>query len=302
MQGYAHLLLFAFALTVFSCSANQNEKQLAPAADMLVQNISSSAAVTGTKDSGRHFLRTADIKFKVKDVAAATYGIENIVSRHGGFIRYTNLASQVNDKAVIRLSPDSSMELTRYAVTNTITLSVPNNRLDTTLKELPVHIDYLDYRVIKAEDVSLQLLANSLETKRSEKFQQRLEDGVVRNRKKLAETTEAEHRLMVARQAEDEAKLASLDLNDRINFSTVTIDIYQNEGVLRRMVAYEKELPAYQPGFIAALKDSALQGWLIVEYILLIVVRFWALILIGIAGYIVYKKYAAMGRWVHPKN
>jgi hypothetical protein len=273
-----------------------------PATDQLAQTISSSAAVMNEKDSGRKFLRTTDLKFRVKDVATATYGIENIVSRHGGFIRYTNLASQVNDKSVIQVSPDSSMEITRYAVTNTITLSVPNNLLDTTLKDLAVHIDYLDYRVIKAEDVSLQLFANSLETNRSEKFQQRLGNGVDQNRKKLAETTEAEQRLMAARQAEDEAKLANLDLNDRVNFSTVKIDIYQNEGVLRQMVAFEKEIPPYRQGFFAALKDSIVQGWFIVEYILLLVVRFWVLILIGIGGYLLIKKYAAMVRWVNPKN
>jgi hypothetical protein len=300
---HRNLLMAIFTVFIlFSCSANQTEKQLMPATDQLAQTISSSAAVMNEKDSGRKFLRTTDLKFRVKDVATATYGIENIVSRHGGFIRYTNLASQVNDKSVIQVSPDSSMEITRYAVTNTITLSVPNNLLDTTLKDLAVHIDYLDYRVIKAEDVSLQLFANSLETNRSEKFQQRLGNGVDQNRKKLAETTEAEQRLMAARQAEDEAKLANLDLNDRVNFSTVKIDIYQNEGVLRQMVAFEKEIPPYRQGFFAALKDSIVQGWFIVEYILLLVVRFWVLILIGIGGYLLIKKYAAMVRWVNPKN
>jgi Domain of unknown function (DUF4349) len=302
MQYRNLLMVIVTVIILFSCSANQNEKQLAPDADMLVQNISSSAAVMSTTDSGRHFLRTADIKFKVKDVAAATYGIENIVSRHGGFIRYTNLSSQVNDKSVVQVSPDSSMEITRYAVTNTITLSVPNNRLDNTLKDLAVHIDYLDYRVIRAEDVSLQLLSNSLANKRSEKFKQRMENGVSNNRKKLAETTEAENLLMKTQQTSDEAEITNLDLTDKVNFSTVKIDMYQNEGVLNQMVAFEKQVIPYQQDFFSAFKDSIAAGWSIIEYVVLLVVRLWAVILIGIGVYLLIKKYSAGVRWVQPKS
>ena len=292
MQHRTIIMAFVIVIILFSCSASQDEKLLIPAADPLAQTISSSAAVMTATDSVRRFLRTADLRFKVKDVATATYGIEHIVSHHGGFVSYTNLSSQINNKSIIQVSADSSIEITRYTVTNTITLSVPNNRLDTTLKELAGHIDYLDYRVIKAEDVSLQLLSNALENKRSDKFQQRLENGVDKNRRKLTETTAAESLLMKTQQSADEARLANLDLTDRVNFSTVKIDIYQNEGVLNRMVAFEKEIIPYQEGFSAALKGSIQAGWSIVKYIILLIVRFWALILIGIGVYLLLKKYA----------
>jgi hypothetical protein len=302
MQHRTILVAFVIVMILFSCSANQDEKQLIPAADQEVQNISSSAAIMNANDSNRRFLRTADLKFKVKDVATATYGIENIVSRHGGFVRYTNLASQVNNKSVFQVSADSSMEITHYTVTNSIILSVPNHQLDTTLRDLAVHIDFLDYRIIKAEDVSLQLLSNSMANKRSEKFQQRLENGVSNNRKKLAETTDAENQLMKTQQTADEAEIANLDLTDKVDFSTVKIDMYQNEGVLNQMVAFEKEVVPYQQDFFSAFKDSIAAGWNIIEYVVLLVVRLWAVILIGIGVYLLIKKYSAGVRWVQPKS
>jgi hypothetical protein len=302
MQHLTVLMAFVIVAILFSCSANQNDKQELLTADRLDQPVSSSAAVQHTKDSGRHFLRTADLRFKVKDVATATYNIENIISRHGGYVSYTNLASQVNNKSITQVSADSSLEMTRYTVTNMITLSVPNNRLDTTLKDLAGHIDYLDYRVIKAEDISLQLLANTMENRRSEKFQQRMEREVAKNRKKLAETTDAENRMMNTEQKADEATIANLDLTNRVNFSTVKIEIYQNEAVLNQMIAFEKEIEPYQQGFPAALKDAVVAGWSIIEYVVLLVVRLWAVILIGIGVYLLIKKYSAGVRWVQPKN
>ena len=43
-----------------------------------------------------------------------------------------------------------------------MTLRVPNTTLDGTLKEIASNIDILDYRVIKANNVDLDLLSNSL--------------------------------------------------------------------------------------------------------------------------------------------
>ena len=58
--------------------------------------VSSTAAVENNKDSTRKFIRTADLKFKVKDAIRSTYDIENIIVKQGGFVTYTNLASTIN--------------------------------------------------------------------------------------------------------------------------------------------------------------------------------------------------------------
>ena len=52
--------------------------------------IASSAAVE-PKNSKRKVIRTADIKFKVKNVPKTTYAIEDATTKFGGFVTYTNL-------------------------------------------------------------------------------------------------------------------------------------------------------------------------------------------------------------------
>ena len=128
-------------------------------------NLSSSAAVVNKKES-RKFVRTAELKFKAKNVAKTTYTIENITGRMGGFVAYTNLQSNIKSESTNKISADSSVITKHFTVENSMTLRVPNTMLDSTLKAITPLVDYLDFRVIKADDVSIQLLSNQMSKKR----------------------------------------------------------------------------------------------------------------------------------------
>jgi hypothetical protein len=132
------------------------------AKDQTSKSISSSAAVETNKNGNRRFIRTADLKFKVKSVVKATYGIEDIVGQQGGFVTYTNLYSTIDYVNSTAISADSTLETTHFTVLNSMTIRIPNRKLDTTLKAIAKHIDYLDHRIITADDVALQLLSNDL--------------------------------------------------------------------------------------------------------------------------------------------
>ena len=142
------------------------------------EGFMSSSAAKVNKDSTRKFVRTAEMKFKVKDVRKATFSIEDIIARHDGFVTYTNLNSTVDYKTYTAMSPDSMLETWFYTVANDMVVRIPNTTLDTTLKEIARHIDYLDYRVIKAEDVTLNMLSNQL-------MQMRLKSHTTRKSDKL---------------------------------------------------------------------------------------------------------------------
>jgi len=207
--------------------------------------ISSSAAVESNKNGDRKFVRTAELRFKVKNVIRATYRIEDIASRHGGFVTYTNLNSTIDNVNTTKISADSSLETTYFTVVNSITIRVPNTKLDTTLKDIAKHIDYLDYRIIKADDVALDVLANELTQKRSAKTEKRLADAIDTRGKKLNETVQSEEILSNKQEQSDNAKIANLSLNDKINFSTITLSIYQRQDIKRELISNHKNITAY---------------------------------------------------------
>lgn len=279
-------------LTSYACNQADNKQQFEVAIKDSISSkkISSDAAVEENRDSERKFIRTADIKFKVKNVADATYNIENIIHKNAGFVTYTKLESIINNTTTTPVSSDSSVETTYYNVVNTITLRVPNTALDTTLKEIAKNVDYLDSRTIVAEDVALQILSNKLVQKRIEKNEQRLVNAVDNRGKKLSETNNAEDVILNRQEQSDNAFIKNLSLNDQVNYSTVTINIYQREAVKREVIANTKNISAYEQSFGSKVIDEVKKGWRVLADLILVLIKFWGVILITLVLLFIYKK------------
>lgn len=260
------------------------------------EGASSMAAVVNKQDTARKFVRTADLKFKVKNVVKSTYDIEDITSRHGGFVTNTNLASNVDNVTITQASEDSSLETTMYNVTNSITIRVPNTQLDTTLKDISRNIDYLDYRNIKAEDVALQLLSNKLTIKRAAKNTERLSGDIDKQGKKLPETTNAEEVLLGKQERADEARISSLSLLDQVNYSTITIYLYQRQAIKHELIATNKPIHEYEPSFFTKIGESFQVGWEVLESVIVQLAKLWALLLVGVVGYVLYVKVWRKGK------
>ena len=284
------LLLFGFAFACKQAEALDNATEAAADSTAVESTISSNASVQ-KKESNRKFVRTADLKFKVKNVAKSTYAIENIVAKNGGFVTFTDLKSNINEKSETKISQDSTLETTRFTVDNTITLRVPNTQLDTVLKSMVNQIAFLDSRLIKADDVSLQLLSNKMAQKRLTSHQKRLEKGIDTKGKKLNDITNAEDKVLGRQTENDETVLQNLSLEDQVKYSTVTLYLYQRESVLQEMVANEKSINAYRPHIGLQIWDSLKTGWFMFEAIIAFIVQLWTLLLIAVLGIFAYRKY-----------
>jgi hypothetical protein len=293
MKTLILISVLAIATCFTACGPGNRERMNEPAMTDSTSNafISSSAAVENNKDTTHRFIRTAELKFKVKSVIKATYDIEDLTKRLGGFVTYTNLNSNTDNVSTSAISADSSLEITHYTVSNSITIRVPNTRLDTTLKEISKNIDYLDYRIIKADDVALQILSNNLTQKRSAKNEVRLINAIDNRGKKLPETANAEEVMLRKQEQADEAKVANLALQDQINFSTINLNIYQRQTIKRELISNDKNIQAYEPGFGSKVLEALKFGWNILEAFILFLVQLWGLFVFGIIAWVVYRKF-----------
>lgn len=285
------LILLGIIAAIISCKKSEAaSEELASDIKMTADTISSSAAVE-KEGSTRKFVRTADLKFKVKNVTHSTYVIENITNKFDGFVTYTNLQSNVINKFETKISQDSILETTHYNVENNIIIRVPNKRLDTVIKSIARQIDFLDYRIIKADDVSLKMLSNQLSQKRSGINEKRVEKAIDTKGKKINDIMEAENNLANQKEQNDNSKLENLSLQDQINFSTLTIQIYQRESVKQEMIANTKDYNYYKPNIGIRIMDSLKTGWYVLLDVLVLIIEIWWLLFIGIGGFFLYKKY-----------
>jgi Domain of unknown function (DUF4349) len=288
MRNY--ILLTGILCTVMGCQQQENKNT---ELDLSVNKmpISSSAAVENNKDPERKFIRTADVKCKVTNVVNTTTDIENICTAQGGFVIYTNLTSNIDDHNETAISVDSILETTHYTITNTMTLRVPNTKLDSTLKDIAKLIDYLDYRIIKADDVSLQILANNFTQKRATNNYNRITNDIENNRKKLSETTDAEEIVLSKQEQADNAKIANLSLNDQIKYSTVNLSIYQRQGIKRAILFNENNIEKYEIGFGYKLLEGLSYGWNLLKAFFVVLSKLWSVFLCGFLIYVGCKWY-----------
>lgn len=287
-----HLLSIGLLTTLVGCSSGEQKMASEEATSDTISVLSSPAATNNPQDSTHQFIRTADLKFKVRDVRKATTYVEDITAKYKGFVTYTNLTSHVDYKNEVTVSADSTLETTHYTVENELTLRVPNMTLDSTLREISSLVQHLDYRIIKADEVGLARLGNTLAQKRLKKHEERLTKAIDQKAKKLTESTNAEDHLLAKQEWQDQAQINNLQLLDQINFSTVKIQMYQRQIIVRELIENDRNIEEYQPNFFAKVRESVKDGWYILEELLLFFTELWGIIILIIAGFFAYRKYA----------
>lgn len=256
-----------------------------------ISSGSSNAAVENPLDTMHKFSRTADIKFRVGNVEKATYKIEDIVTRHGGFVTYTKLSSTIDNSAKTLISADSTAETSSFTVINSMVIRVPNTKLDTTLKDISKLVGFLDYRIIKATDILKQQRTNDLLQRRTANYNHRLAHDIDLQPKKLETTAITEETLLNSQANIDNAQMENQLMEEQYKFSTVKLEIYQPQATTTIITATAKQTPVYEAGLGIRLLDSLKFGWNILEVIFVAITSFWVFILMGITGYLVYKKY-----------
>lgn len=292
----AGTLAVIIAVVLFSCKkaeipAEETADYATAVADSAtVGNTQKKTTETPKKVEKRKLIRTADIKFKVKSVVQSTNLIENTTRKWGGLVTYSNLQSTINDQISTKVSQDSTLETTKYKVENTITLRVPQQNMDTVVKEIAKEIDYLDYRLIKADDVALRLLSNELLQKRSATNEKRIANAIDTKGKKINDIINAETQLENKKAQSDSSAIENLSLQDQINYSTITLQLYQREVVKQELVANEKQGYYFEPSIGIQILDALQSGWFHLLSLVVLLLKLWWLALIGLVIYWIFKK------------
>lgn len=260
--------------------------------------FTSNAARPGAIDSLKKFIRSADLYFRVKNTAAATLEIEDIATRHGGFVTSSQLATNIDLQHITPVGRDSAIETTRYTVQTRIVLRVPNRQLDTVLRAIGRLSEFYHHRNISAEDVSLQMLEKELK---------QLREGIYRAALEVSpenETLPKADRARESRAAGDQARLEKMRIEDEIRYSTVQISVYQAPKIRQTTIA-NTDIPLPRKPFAARCADALHAGSEIITFCFLGILHLWGVFLLFAAIYAGWKrwnKHYQKGRTVAQKS
>ncbi|MBA3683304.1 MAG: DUF4349 domain-containing protein [Bacteroidetes bacterium] len=288
--GIKFFLLLLVSVILFSCgpSASYKAEQEAATASssesaMITDSVAAYAKgiATDTINGLTHnFIRKADLKFKVDNVLNSSKKIEDIVTGYGGYISSSELTSNKNYTQSTQINKDSVLEQTFYTTTNHISLRVPNQKLDTVLRQISDLALFIDYRTLHSDDVKMKLFSNKLAENRYKNYTNKLQQKAEKVTTKQSQVLSTQENILAKQTSADEKRIESYELADQVNYSTITLEAYQAQTVMKQLLAVQEHIEPYQASFFSKLGDSFLNGFKILKEFVLGLISIWGLLLI----------------------
>lgn len=298
--------LFVIAATgavVLLTQCGQSAKELQEKAVRETQTVSDSSPkpaaaemnnldVKFTAPEGKKFIRTAEARFRVANVRKATETIENMAAEAGGYVTYSYLRNNETDRSRDRISRDSVLISRQVVVQNDIVLRIPNENLDTLVRRLNKLVLFLDYRIIKMDDVTYTMLARQKAAERLKAYDERQKGHIDEGKLKSKETRSAEEDRLQKQTMADENEIRNLELEDQVKYCNFTVIIYQSPVIVTETVG-EVNVDAYRPNLFVRIWEALGDGWVIFEAFIVFMFRIWWLFAIGaviVGGIVVFKR------------
>ena len=277
--------------TIFACSKKESVDSASYselAKEVVVDSASASDQVSYAANQqipDKKFVKTADVDMEVKDVYEATIFIEKQLKDIGGFVTVSRLQSNVTSEDTYETSDSEATLVKKYQTENRMQVRVPTEKLGDFLTFINDKKLFLNSRIITAEDVTNNAKIAELETKKLEKTGEVI-DKMKNNGDKVDRT---ENNLS----QNNDQQIQNLQLADNLEYSTV--DIYIKEPKVRVAeiaVTNTKNIDnKYKFNFFYDLKNAFVEGFYLIQKIIVRLVTIWPIVLIGaIAFYFLRKR------------
>lgn len=273
-------LAAALLLGIYSCKKGEvssSDLEAYATADSAAVVSDSISSVASMKVKDKQFIKTADVNMEVKDVYETTISIEKSVQELGGFVTQSNLQSNVISEETYNTSDENAVLVKKYQTENRMQLRIPTERLGELLTLINDKKLFLNSRQINAEDVTSSIKYAQLESKRIEK-----------NSKNISELKSNKDKVELDNQnmAEgNQQKLANMDVTDNLKYSTV--DVYIKEPKIRVAeiaITNTKSIDdKYMFDFLYSAKSAFVEGYYLIQKIVVGLITIWPILLIGIA-------------------
>ena len=228
------------------------EKQESP--DKKAQNTPLQSPPPVPADWNKQIIKNAVLEMYVSDAKSSGNAIKEAVRSTGGYIASASEAqtsSQIKNEMVIR---------------------VPREKFDELLDRLSGYADSVSQKNMTSEDVSDEFIDTKARMQAKEKVKDRYYD-FLKQARNIEEVLKVQNEI---RNLQEEIESAA----GRINYiqhqsalSTIRLSFFQQLS--------PQPTPQNEYGFWRALKESVLDGWLMVQTLIIILVKIWPLWLLG---------------------
>ncbi|WP_051691944.1 DUF4349 domain-containing protein [Pedobacter borealis] len=271
-----NIIAIAIILALFGCNAEKK--------DYASTDKGSMADTTATVElPAEKIIKTADMRFRVKDVQNTKEQLSKTIKAEGGTVAEFSIESSIQETDKVKQSTDSLKEITSYRTQGYLVAKVPSEKLDEFTNTIAKIAVFVDNQSMKMDDQSIAYLSNKL------KAQNRVDAIEKINKVASKKSTNVESSLYIKDDYVDR-RIENMQIDSRVKFSTITLNFYQDNTV-KTMIVANDNLYDYRPAFINRLWLGIVNGWTIFKEIIIAISNLWMLILVGIAIFFTIKHF-----------
>lgn len=153
-----HFAIVALAAIIFAgCNAEYKAESLDYAS---TDTIAADAVANG--ELVEKMTKTADMRFRVKDVQRTKEDLSTTIRKQGGLVMEFNINSSIQNSEKVKFSSDSLKEITAYRTDGYLVARVPSDQLDDLTNKVAGMAVFVDNQSLKMEDKSMDYLENKL--------------------------------------------------------------------------------------------------------------------------------------------
>ncbi|RZL42422.1 MAG: DUF4349 domain-containing protein [Pedobacter sp.] len=268
-----YLFCAAIIVTMFGCNANKEKDYASSESSNTAQSVD--AEVIADSTATPKIIKTADMRFRVKDVQDTKENLSKTIKAQGGTVAEFSINSYIQESNKVRYSVDSLKEITSYRKEGMLVAKIPSEKLDDFINTIARMAVFVDNQAMKMDDQSIAYLANKL------KAQNRAEALNTINQTAKRKGNNVETSLYIKDDYVDK-KIDNMNIDNRVKFSTITLNFYQDNTV-KTLIVGNDNLSDYKPGFFKRLGLNMLDGWKYFKELILALSHLWMFIVAGFA-------------------
>jgi hypothetical protein len=229
----------------------------------------------------RKWVRTADVRCRVKSVFDAVTTLERTVNNMHGMVLESTMQNDWGRTEDVPFSADSLRRVQLYTPIATLTLRVPTAGLDSVVTTLTAMAQFIDHRTLKQTDKSLNYLANEL---RNQEPETNIQPGKKLDIARYQDSKKDE---------KIDRKIENLAIMDDVHYSTFTVQIFEPQRTDVQIIVNPDRV--IRAGFGIEIMNALRNGAIMLREIALFCLTIWPImIVIGILVFIFRK------RWTRP--
>ena len=274
MKALYCLYILSFSLFIFSCNNSAIKQQEEVVA------LSDTTSVNGFSGDEVKLVKTAGLHCKVHDVEKSTRAVSAIAQQFGGMVFNLSMEYEETGRNELPLSADSLMIVTVATPQANMTIRMPSQNLEAFMYGVADIGYFTRSSTLNIDDRSLQYLENNLK--------QQSRTAVITGSSLRRDKSFTHTRAIQVKDDVIDKQLANKSIDAQVNYSTVSLTLYQNQ-VIRKEVVANYAVADYQLPFSQRLGNAISNGWQMFQSFLLVLAHLWMFVFITAGGYFYYR-------------